>query len=272
MNYNILDNIDNVKGQIYKITNILTQKIYIGQTRTHYLNKGKYRPYGYLGRFNAHISEALCNTKECQSIYLNNSIRKHGANNFLIELLAECDIVELDNLEIYYIKTHNSLYPNGYNLTIGGKNMAVTYIENNKIKTNIKKIRNISTNNLISTRLKEHYKDINNLKTLSNNSIQQHYKNKIEKFKNVIIDINDLDKYLIIRNIKNQKYDKFIIVNVNGIKTKFCDIDFNNAKNRAYQFLKDIYMQHNQIDGNSSYIPIELSLPFCMGNYSEELS
>ena len=45
-------------GEIYKITNLITNKMYIGQTRSHYLNNGKYRPFGHIGRFKSHISES----------------------------------------------------------------------------------------------------------------------------------------------------------------------------------------------------------------------
>ena len=40
-----------VIGEIYKITNTITGKFYVGQTRSHRLNHKKYRPFGYLGRF-----------------------------------------------------------------------------------------------------------------------------------------------------------------------------------------------------------------------------
>ena len=61
----LLDN-SNVVGHIYKITNIKTNKIYIGQTLSHRKNRGKYRPFGYEGRFKDHLSEALCNSKKKQ--------------------------------------------------------------------------------------------------------------------------------------------------------------------------------------------------------------
>ena len=59
-----IDEKDKIIGHIYKITNIIEQKHYIGQTRSHRLNKGKYRPFGYYGRFKDHISEAINNTKK----------------------------------------------------------------------------------------------------------------------------------------------------------------------------------------------------------------
>ena len=49
--------------QIYKITNIKTKKVYVGQSVSHILNHKRYRPYGYYGRFKCHISEAFSNKK-----------------------------------------------------------------------------------------------------------------------------------------------------------------------------------------------------------------
>ena len=109
-----------ITGEIYKITNIVNNKCYIGQTRSHYLNNGKYRPFGYLGRFNGHISEANCGIKNHCS-YLDSSIRKYGSEKFICEKILECSINELDEYETYYISEFKSKYPNGYNLTNGGQ-------------------------------------------------------------------------------------------------------------------------------------------------------
>ena len=62
--------------EIYKITNLTTAKIYVGQAVSHILNHKRYRPYGHEGRFRCHISEAF-STKKNQSHYLNNAIRKY---------------------------------------------------------------------------------------------------------------------------------------------------------------------------------------------------
>ena len=105
--------------EIYKITNNTTQKVYIGQAVSHILNHKRYRPYGFEGRFRCHISEAF-STKKNQSHYLNNSIRKYGVNDFIVELLEYCTIEDANDREIHYIHHFNSLFPNGYNLKIGG--------------------------------------------------------------------------------------------------------------------------------------------------------
>jgi hypothetical protein len=88
MNNKLLETNRGVTGHIYRITNTQTNKIYIGQTLSHRKNRGKYRPFGYMGRFYDHSSEALCNTKKKQCTYLNNAIRMYGKDAFHCELLV----------------------------------------------------------------------------------------------------------------------------------------------------------------------------------------
>jgi len=62
----LLDTNDKVYGLLYEMTNSVTGMNYVGQTLSHRKNKGKYRPFGIVGRFNDHLSEATNNTKACQ--------------------------------------------------------------------------------------------------------------------------------------------------------------------------------------------------------------
>jgi group I intron endonuclease len=113
----------NVTGHVYLMTNIITKKNYVGQTRSHRLNKGKYRPFGYKKRFDDHISEAINNTKKHQCQLLNNAIRKHGKDNFIVKLIEICEVSKLNEREIYFIDKYKSQSPNGYNLTKGGQTL-----------------------------------------------------------------------------------------------------------------------------------------------------
>lgn len=167
-----LNEVNKIKGQIYRITNIKTSKIYIGQTLTHRKNKNKYRPYGYMSRFKSHVSEAINNTKKKQCTYLNNSIRKYGNENFTVELIETCSKDILDEREIYYIEKYNSLYPIGYNLTRGGKCCSGKSIKNNSELNEFKKRgrdfgykHKESTKNLMSKRLKKIANDQNRSET-----------------------------------------------------------------------------------------------------------
>lgn len=88
---------------VYKVTNTINNKSYIGQT----INDLKQRK-------NEHISGSY-------KSYFHNSIHKHGIDCFVWEVLCECSSkVELDEMEFHYIKQYDTKAPNGYNLTWGG--------------------------------------------------------------------------------------------------------------------------------------------------------
>lgn len=113
---------------IYKITNIITNKIYIGYTS---------QPIER--RFYEHKWEAQHLTYEENKSYLYQAMRKYGVDNFIIDVVLEFNEEEADwqVLEKYYIKKFNSLNPNGYNLLEGG-NKPPTHYGNDNNKTKIK--------------------------------------------------------------------------------------------------------------------------------------
>lgn len=90
-----------MKGIIYKITNKVNGKSYIGQTR-----------YTLEFRWKQHLHKR-------DNAYFHNAIHKYGEDNFQLEILEECDIELLNSREIYYIAKYNT-FKEGYNLTIGG--------------------------------------------------------------------------------------------------------------------------------------------------------
>lgn len=91
-------------GFIYKITNKINSKIYIGQT------SGTIEK-----RFKEHIKQSKYN----DTFHLYRAMRKYGIENFEIEEIEECEDSLLSQKEKYYIKYFDS-YKNGYNMTIGG--------------------------------------------------------------------------------------------------------------------------------------------------------
>lgn len=91
---------------IYKITNTITNKIYVGQTK---------RPIEK--RLQSHLYEAKVHKDD---MYLHKSMRKYGFEAFKVELLEECDIKTIYEREKYWIKSLNSKSPNGYNQHDGG--------------------------------------------------------------------------------------------------------------------------------------------------------
>lgn len=99
---------------IYKITNLVNNKIYIGQSKD------------VEHRIKDHISGL--NHNKGHNPHLQNAWNKYGENNFKFEVIHILDSEDdLDYWEIYYIdkyKSHDSNY--GYNFTLGGKNAVLT--------------------------------------------------------------------------------------------------------------------------------------------------
>jgi len=191
-----------IKGEIYCITNQQTNKHYIGQTRSHRKNHGSYKPFGSTGRFKDHISEALCNTKKNQCRYLNSAIRKYGAENFDVIVLEECEVSELNDREEFYIAQYNSMYPNGYNLTAGGRTTRSIRVEKDVDPLPKTKPRGGCTNrseqtrSVISEKLKQALTSKEVRICMSERTRQQHLMSKLEKYIGVEIDSNNLDKYI----------------------------------------------------------------------------
>lgn len=97
-------------GYIYKITNTKNNKIYIGKTTTCIQD-----------RFSKHIYESKNVNVKGYSFILHKAFRKYGIDNFIIEEVEEIDNSILNDREIYWINTYNSMIPNGYNMTFGGE-------------------------------------------------------------------------------------------------------------------------------------------------------
>lgn len=94
---------------IYKITNQINNKIYIGQSinieSRWQKHKYRYNNQNYTG----------------YDYYIYRAMRKYGIDNFNFEVIEECKISELDERERFWIKHYDS-YKNGYNETEGGNN------------------------------------------------------------------------------------------------------------------------------------------------------
>ena len=97
----------NYYGVIYKATNKVNGKSYIGQTiQSLYKRKIK------------HISDAILK-KETNSKF-HNAIRKYGRENFDWEILKKCIIDDIDREEIKFIGKFGTIN-SGYNIAMGGK-------------------------------------------------------------------------------------------------------------------------------------------------------
>jgi group I intron endonuclease len=93
---------------IYKITNKINGKSYIGQS------------VNIQRRFNAHKSAAFNLNNRLYNSPLYRAIRKYGVENFNFEILEECKKEELNDKEIFYINKYETHSKNGYNQDDGG--------------------------------------------------------------------------------------------------------------------------------------------------------
>ena len=87
---------------IYKYTNKINNKVYIGQTSQTLARRAKKDGEGY---------------KHCLHFY--SAIQKYGWENFSCEILEQVSELEADDKEKYYIQYYNSI-DNGYNIDCGG--------------------------------------------------------------------------------------------------------------------------------------------------------
>lgn len=91
---------------IYKITNNINGKCYIGKTLNSIEERWKEHLHDY-------------QKSRCKDRPLYCALNKYGIENFLIEQIEECDENILSEREQYWIKYYNS-YHYGYNATLGG--------------------------------------------------------------------------------------------------------------------------------------------------------
>lgn len=106
-------------GYIYKITNNINDKIYIGQTICDIKT-----------RWQRHLSTAKTIKKRT---LLYDAFFELGFSNFQISLVEECDNELLNEREKYWIAFYDS-YNNGYNMTTGGGNIQTNAEEDQLIQ------------------------------------------------------------------------------------------------------------------------------------------
>ena len=94
-----------MKGFIYKITNRVNNKVYIGQTH-----------FTIEHRWKQHIKNFNIEHRQ-QPLY--KAFAKYGIENFNIEKVEEVECEKLNEREIYWIAYYDS-FKNGYNATLGG--------------------------------------------------------------------------------------------------------------------------------------------------------
>lgn len=140
---------------IYKTTNLVTNKIYVGKRSTNNLDDG------YLG----------------SGIIIRNSIKKYGKENFKREILEFCKKDKINEREIFWIKELDARNPEiGYNISKGGDGFSsgVDHISFNKIISieTRQKMSSAATGRKMSKKTRDKISKINKGKIISDKQKQ----------------------------------------------------------------------------------------------------
>ena len=237
--------------EIYKITNIVNQKIYIGQAVSHIRKNNKLFPHGTEGRFIKHLQEALGNNNtkySCRN--LNNAIKKYGKDSFTLQLLHNCNLEDANKLESEEIMNHNSLAPNGYNLTTFCKSFCPSIEFRKNISSGI-------INSLFDKRIERIMKYKLNITDNYEMYVTPKYRNQIQCGWRIRI------KDIVVTDIK--------IPPNKELEFTSSLISLEENKIRAFEFLQNIRELQNGNVAKLLELPIEPSLPLTSGNICEEL-
>lgn len=207
------------KCGIYKITNLLNNKIYIGQSV--HIEK----------RFLEHTWKDKNNHSA-----LSNAFKKYGKDNFSFEVIEECNYKILNIRERYYIISYNSLTPNGYNIVLPPteQKRGNTFVLGYDVVLNI--IKDIKDSKLSFRQISKKYK----VTPLTINYINW---GKSNRFYNLTYPIRNT-KEVIIKS-KNYCIDCNNEVSKSGIRCVSCSHNLRYFKRPSKEVLENIMKENN---------------------------
>jgi group I intron endonuclease len=253
-------------GFIYKITNILTNKCYIGETK-------KNNPETRWNEHKRKIEQGI----GCPA--LQDAVKKYGINNFTFKIIIICFDEDRYKYEIQYIQKYNSMVPNGYNLTKGGegggfhgkKHISETknkisqiikqkYIDNPELKTQMSERQKILMNSKeVCNKIKlglmnsEKWKLAKEQKRSGNNNNRKHTEESKNKIKESIKNYFKISE-------KNVEKHRNIMGKSKGIKVEQYDIH-NNLINSFISINET--SRHTGISSSSIKNYIKTNNPCC---------
>lgn len=177
---------------IYKSTNLITGKQYIGYTSS------------FTNRKQQHKYESFHKNCLGYKTHFHNSIRKHGWNNFQWEIIYQSkDLNHCKNImEEYFIKEYDTFF-NGYNETMGGEGcFGYKHTEEHK---EYLKIKNSGKNNPMYgksyVRDEEHKKNMSSL-LKGIKKTKEHIEKRIQSVSKKWILIDPFGNKIEIKNLK----------------------------------------------------------------------
>ena len=224
-------------GIIYKATNKIDGKVYIGQTVE-----------GLSKRRRGH--ERLNHV-----YYFSKAIKKHGKGNFKWEIIEYCDSKEeLDEMEFHYIMQYNSFGKNGYNLTCGGEGSPGRKLS---IETK-RKIGKKATGRWVSPETRKKISDANMGKTLSPEAKKKRFTNLLRGENHPFFGVFGANNPTSIKYIITDLYRKeFVVTGIQYFckkyKNGFLDashlVKCAKNKRKSHKGYKCRYYDEN-VDGN----------------------
>lgn len=154
---------------IYKITNILNGKSYIGKTMQ-----------TIEARWKKHCNDF--HLPRCNKRPLYNAMTKYGIDAFKIETLEECSDIEVNEREKYWIQYYDT-FTNGYNATLGGDGKA--YIDYDLVATYYLQTENCEKVAQMMNICPDSVRTILRAKKIPIKSAAQHNKEKLSKAVNM---------------------------------------------------------------------------------------
>jgi hypothetical protein len=150
-----------------------------------------------------------------------------------------CPLDKLNERETFHIQNSNSMYPNGYNLTAGGRTLEHVKVPTEQTNPAGKRggcvSRSLETRAKMSASLKTLFEGESIGQLRSEKARIQHMANKTKLFKGVEIDVTQIDSYITRRKT-------CVLVKVGDRTTRFAGKRYtpDELHSHAIEFLKSL--------------------------------
>lgn len=222
---------------IYKITNVINNKIYIGQTNNP----------------NSRWSKHKYDAKHNKNLLISRAIRKYGISNFIFDVIVTCRTqCDVNITEEQVIKQFDSCNKSkGYNVSLGGMASLYPQIIKNKISNSLKQFYKSNPHHMKNKKMPDDWKN-----NISKSSMGKLGSNKNKKFSNEWklklsksqIGKSKLSKRKFLPEIENQIFSLYR----DGKSAYSLAKQFNCAKNTIISILKRNNVPIRKINSNNN--------------------